>query len=177
MNPENFSESLAEFTLYMKKEKSEIYCHCTRMTIDDRNLLFFAQENQNGDVSWCQHWNAENPTESGSEKSFSMISNSKEMEISHFGAEFETDDLTSAKEKRFHTDDVYVKPLVEFDDKFKEEEDEMKKMGLPLSFHGNQRVETEPEVKKYWHQRYRLFSKYDNGIVIGMSQKIILKTK
>ena len=137
MNPENFSESLAEFTLYMKKEKSEIYCHCTRMTIDDRNLLFFAQENQNGDVSWCQHWNAENPTESGSEKSFSMISDSKEMEISHFGAEFETDDLTSAKEKRFHTDDVYVKPLVEFDDKFKEEEDEMKKMGLPLSFLGN----------------------------------------
>ena len=51
----------------------------------------------------------------------------------------------------------------------------MKKMGLPLSFHRNQRVETEPEVKKYWHQRYRLFSKYDNGIVIGMSQKIILK--
>ena len=69
--------------------------------------MFFAQENQNGDVSWCQHWNAENPTESGSEKSFSMISNSKEMEISHFGAEFETDDLTSAKEKRFHTDEYW----------------------------------------------------------------------
>ena len=33
--------------------------------------------------------------------------------------------------------DVYVKSPVEFDDKFKEEEDEMKKMGLPLSFLGN----------------------------------------
>ena len=141
MNPENFSESLAEFTLYMKKENSEIYCHCTRMTIDDRNLLFFAQDNQNGDVPWCQHWNAENPAESCSEKSSSIFSNSKEMEISHFGGEFESDNFTSVKsnieEKPFQTNDVYVKPLVEFDDKFKEQEDQMKKMGLPLSFLGN----------------------------------------
>ena len=34
----------------------------------------------------------------------------------------------------------------------------------------SQETMPEPEIKKYWHQRYRLFSKFDDGIVIDSAE-------
>jgi hypothetical protein len=34
-------ESLAEFTLFLRDDMEEIFCHCTRTTIDDLDLLFY----------------------------------------------------------------------------------------------------------------------------------------
>ena len=38
-------ESLAEFTLTLKDE-DEIFCYCTRVTIDDRDLLYFGERTE-----------------------------------------------------------------------------------------------------------------------------------
>lgn len=40
--PENW-ESLAEFNILLEDDE-EIYCHCTRIVLDDRDLLFNGEE-------------------------------------------------------------------------------------------------------------------------------------
>ena len=117
-------ETLAEFTMYLKGQE-DIFCHCSRTTINDRDLLYFGK-----------HWQ-ENHENDFTEFVSEPVSKFENQSISN-------DSNDDAEEEL----DVYDKPLVDFDSEFTNEIEAMKAMGLPLAFLGNPNSE-EKKVPRF----------------------------
>ena len=117
-------ETLAEFTMYLKGQE-DIFCHCSRTTINDRDLLYFGK-----------HWQENNETDF-TEFVSEPVSKLENQSISNDSNDEPEEEL-----------DVYDKPLVDFDSEFANEIEAMKDMGLPLAFLGNPNSE-EKKVPRF----------------------------
>ena len=114
-------ESLAEFTLTLKDE-DEIFCYCTRVTIDDRDLLYFGEQTE---------------VESNPDPTYSsdFLSDLERMKNLGINVSFENDlDSENGSTEYQPTAHLYETPLAEFDPKFEKDVPDMKELGLPLSF-------------------------------------------
>ena len=112
-------ELLADFTLTLKDE-DEIFCYCSRVSIDDRDLLNFGETDST---------NGENPYTT---EFLSDVDRMKSFGIDVF---YENDlDQFEDAETSSYTKDLYEKPLTDFDPTFDNDIPDMKEMGLPLSF-------------------------------------------
>ena len=114
-------ESLAEFKLTLKDE-DEIFCFCTRVTIDDRDLLYFGEQTE---------------VESNPDPTYSsdFLSDLERMKNLGINVSFENDlDSENGSTEYQPTAHLYETPLAEFDPKFEKDVPDMKELGLPLSF-------------------------------------------
>ena len=106
-------ESLAEFSLYLN-QNDEIFCHCSRNTIDDRDLINFGQNS-------IENW-VDNSSENGSENE---AMKSMGLPISFFGDSdaqktFKISHVENDKPLKF---DVYEQPLQKFDPEFEDQQE------------------------------------------------------
>ena len=109
-------ESLAEFSLYLN-QNDEIFCHCSRNTIDDRDLINFGR---NTILNWV-----DNSSENGSENGENEAMKSMGLPISFLGDSaaqktFKISHVENDKPLKF---DVYEQPLQRFDPEFEAQQE------------------------------------------------------
>ena len=132
-------ESLAEFSLGLEEDQNDIFLHCTRVTIDDRELLYLSEvQKLFGMVRTCPL--VEFPTEYQDD-----IQKMKELKLPLSFIDLENfiikDNFQNFQEELNDTTDtedpmeIYEKPVLEYDTEFSSDLEKMKAMGLPLGFY------------------------------------------
>ena len=132
-------ESLAEFSLGLEEDQDDIFLHCTRVTIDDRELLYLSEVQKLFEmVRTCPL--VEFPTEYQDD-----IQKMKELNLPLSFIDLENfiikDNFQNFQEELNDTTDtedpmeIYEKPVLEYDTEFSSDLEKMKAMGLPLGFY------------------------------------------
>ena len=132
-------ESLAEFSLGLEEDQNDIFLHCTRVTIDDRELLYLSEVQKLFEmVRTCPL--VEFPTEYQDD-----IQKMKELKLPLSFIDLENfiikDNFQNFQEELNDTTDtedpmeIYEKPVLEYDTEFSSDLEKMKAMGLPLGFY------------------------------------------
>ena len=140
-------ESLAEFSLGLQEDQDDIFLHCTRVTIDDRELLYLSEVQKLFEmVRTCPL--VEFPTEYQDD-----IQKMKELKLPLSFIDLENfiikDNFQNFQEELNDTIDtsdinedetkdsmeIYEKPVLEYDTEFSSDLEKMKAMGLPLGFY------------------------------------------
>ena len=132
-------ESLAEFSLGLEEDQNDIFLHCTRVTIDDRELLYLSEVQKLFEmVRTCPL--VEFPTEYQND-----IQKMKELKLPLSFIDLENfmfkDNFQNFQEELNDTTDtedpmeIYEKPVLEYDTEFSSDLEKMKAMGLPLGFY------------------------------------------
>ena len=132
-------ESLAEFSLGLEEDQSDIFLHCTRVTIDDRELLYLSEVQKLFEmVRTCPL--VEFPSEYQDD-----IQKMKELKLPLSFIDLENfiikDNFQNFQEELNDTTDtedpmeIYEKPVLEYDTEFSSDLEKMKAMGLPLGFY------------------------------------------
>ena len=132
-------ESLAEFSLGLQEDQNDIFLHCTRVTIDDRELLYLSEVQKLFEmVRTCPL--VEFPTEYQDD-----IQKMKELKLPLSFIDLENfiikDNFQNFQEELNDTTDtedpmeIYEKPVLEYDTEFSSDLEKMKAMGLPLGFY------------------------------------------
>ena len=132
-------ESLAEFSLGLQEDQDDIFLHCTRVTIDDRELLYLSEVQKLFEmVRTCPL--VEFPTEYQDD-----IQKMKELKLPLSFIDLENfiikDNFQNFQEELNDTTDtedpmeIYEKPVLEYDTEFSSDLEKMKAMGLPLGFY------------------------------------------
>ena len=132
-------ESLAEFSLGLQEDQDDIFLHCTRVTIDDRELLYLSEVQKLFEmVRTCPL--VEFPTEYQDD-----IQKMKELNLPLSFIDLENfiikDNFQNFQEELNDTTDtedpmeIYEKPVLEYDTEFSSDLEKMKAMGLPLGFY------------------------------------------
>ena len=132
-------ESLAEFSLGLEEDQNDIFLHCTRVTIDDRELLYLSEVQKLFEmVRTCPL--VEFPTEYQED-----IQKMKELKLPLSFIDLENfiikDNFQNFQEELNDTTDtedpmeIYEKPVLEYDTEFSSDLEKMKAMGLPLGFY------------------------------------------
>lgn len=135
-------ESLAEFSLGLEEDQNDIFLHCTRVTIDDRELLYLSEVQKLFEmVRTCPL--VEFPTEYQND-----IQKMKELklplsfiDLENFIIKDNFQNFQNFQEELNDTTDtedpmeIYEKPVLEYDTEFSSDLEKMKAMGLPLGFY------------------------------------------
>ena len=132
-------ESLAEFSLGLQEDQDDIFLHCTRVTIDDRELLYLSEVQKLFEmVRTCPL--VEFPSEYQND-----IQKMKELKLPLSFIDLENfiikDNFQNFQEELNDTTDtedpmeIYEKPVLEYDTEFSSDLEKMKAMGLPLGFY------------------------------------------
>ena len=132
-------ESLAEFSLGLEEDQNDIFLHCTRVTIDDRELLYLSEVQKLFEmVRTCPL--VEFPSEYQND-----IQKMKELKLPLSFIDLENfiikDNFQNFQEELNDTTDtedpmeIYEKPVLEYDTEFSSDLEKMKAMGLPLGFY------------------------------------------
>ena len=135
-------ESLAEFSLGLQEDQDDIFLHCTRVTIDDRELLYLSEVQKLFEmVRTCPL--VEFPTEYQDD-----IQKMKELnlplsfiDLENFIIKDNFQNFQNFQEELNDTTDtedpmeIYEKPVLEYDTEFSSDLEKMKAMGLPLGFY------------------------------------------
>ena len=145
-------ESMAEFSVGLEEDQDDIFLHCTRVTIDDRELLYLSEVKKLFEmVRTCPLVEFPSEYQDDIKKmkelqlplSFIDLENFliKDSIYTTFEQE-EFDETTDTSEMNDYEDDqptnsmeIYEKPVLEYDSEFSSDLDKMKAMGLPLGFY------------------------------------------
>ena len=145
-------ESMAEFSVGLEEDQDDIFLHCTRVTIDDRELLYLSEVKKLFEmVRTCPLVEFPSEYQDDIKKmkelqlplSFIDLENFliKDSIYTTFEQE-EFDETTDTSEMNDYEDnqpansmEIYEKPVLEYDSEFSSDLDKMKAMGLPLGFY------------------------------------------
>ena len=145
-------ESMAEFNIELEEDQDDIFLHCTRITLEDRELLYLSEMKQLWEmVRTCPLVEFPSEYQNDIQKmkdlnlplSFIDLENffSKDSFQNTVAVPEEFDEYTDSsysydeEDELKDTKQIYENPVQDFDPKFDSDVEKMKAMGLPLGFY------------------------------------------
>ena len=140
-------ESMAEFNIELEEDQDDIFLHCTRITLDDRELLYLSEMKQLWEmIRTCPLVEFPSEYQNDIQKmkdlnlplSFIDLENffSKDSFQPTVAVPEELDETIDSDEDELKdTKQIYENPVQDFDPKFDSDVEKMKAMGLPLGFY------------------------------------------